>query len=523
MCGLLFALSQKSSNIKYEKFEAALKEQSWRGPDNFQIYESREKHLKAGHVRLSIVDQSERSNQPYINREHGLIYNGEIYNYVELSRKYFDGEAIPSDTLFLFRFIERFGTKKLNELEGMFAFVFFNINAPHDFICARDIFGIKPLYIHNSPENIIISSESTSIESIVKTGYDEISLVESVYLRSHCPGFSFINRVHEVDTGSAMEMKKGELKSIKYEKPLGEIYVENDDTLEKRLVDSVKAHQMGESQITTMISSGVDSSLVSMFADKASKLYSIGTNDVNEFTTAKETASILGKELVQVVVTQEKIEEKWLELVALKREPLLVPNEALINIICNSFDDKTKVVLTGEGADEIFMGYTGIFREILSGQIKGHKSFYDRYSYTKTKDNIQKDLGRFDQWNRETNGEELNIKTARNFFLNFHMRVLLRRMDFASMTASKEARTPFLNRNILSYANTLNVEKLMEGEGKAPLRRLLANSKLKHVSRLQKRAFSITKHSAIQKDEYGEFRNIIKYQLEKIKDPNHVS
>ena len=91
------------------------------------------------------------------------------------------------------------------------------------------------------------------------------------------------------------------------------------------------------------------------------------------------------------------------------------------------------------------------------------------------------------------------------------------------MTASKEARTPFLNRNILSYANTLNVEKLMEGEGKAPLRRLLANSKLKHVSKLQKRAFSITKHSAIQKDEYGEFRSIIKYQLEKIKDPNHVS
>ena len=160
MCGILLHYS-KASNIDESKFIKALTLQNHRGPDNLNFKKISD-NLIFGHVRLSIIDLSKNSNQPFINQKtnNNLIFNGEIYNYIELKEKLIsDGINFSStgDTEVLLKYIEKYGIDGIEKFNGMWAFAI-HLSQKNQIILSRDRFGKKPLYYFQDDKNFIASS-----------------------------------------------------------------------------------------------------------------------------------------------------------------------------------------------------------------------------------------------------------------------------------------------------------------------------------------------------------------------------
>ena len=170
MCGILVSYS-KSQLIDIDNFRKSLELQKHRGPDNTGVISVSDK-LIIGNVRLSITDLSKNSNQPMVSdiTSNIISFNGDIYNYVEL-RDYLKKKGVSffsnGDTEVLLKYLELKGTRGITELNGKWAFVFYN-KRENKLIVSRDRFGKQPLYYYNDNETIIFSSEVKSIYNLLK-------------------------------------------------------------------------------------------------------------------------------------------------------------------------------------------------------------------------------------------------------------------------------------------------------------------------------------------------------------------
>ena len=170
MCGILFSYS-KNKLIDINNFRKSLELQKHRGPDNTGIIRVSDE-LIIGNVRLSITDLSKNSNQPMMNDQTSNIisFNGDIYNYIEL-RDHLKNKGInfisSGDTEVLLKYLELKGIHGITELNGKWAFVFYN-KKENKLIVSRDRFGKQPLYYYNDKETIIFSSEIKSIYHLLK-------------------------------------------------------------------------------------------------------------------------------------------------------------------------------------------------------------------------------------------------------------------------------------------------------------------------------------------------------------------
>ena len=510
MCGILFLKKKgKLSSEDIKNFRFALEKQTWRGPDNTSFYLSKHNDWIIGHNRLSILDLSENGNQPYESFDNVISYNGEIYNYQELVQKYNLKMKTSCDTELVSFLANKSGNEYIKELEGMFAYV--SINKKNgEWQAARDIFGIKPLFYYVDNQITVIGSEPSSIASILNSSLDLISFQEWELFRRPCPGHTFFKDVKELLPGNVMKFINDRLTIERYDNELEKIYKKTNRSLYELLNESVKQHQLADCPITTMLSGGVDSTLITYFANNAPDAFSIGSNSFNEFKLARLTVKLLNKKLNEINLEEDLLKIVWQQLTELRGEPLSVPNEASIFTLCKSIPKKTKVVLTGEGADEIFMGYSRIVKDIITKKIKNKNEFFVRYSYKKINKKEIKVSERFINWESKYCGEIFDVQYVRKFFLKFHMLNLLRRMDFASMAASKEARTPFLTRNILSFANNLSEKFLTRKRTKEDLRLILDQIGMFHISNSEKVAFSAKTNKENNFEHYIQFRkNII--------------
>jgi len=170
MCGILLSYS-KSQLIGIDNFRQSLELQKHRGPDNTGVLRVSDEMI-IGNVRLSITDLSNNSNQPMINDETSSIisFNGDIYNYIEL-RNYLKNKNINffsnGDTEVLLKYLDLKGIDGIKELNGKWAFVFYN-KKENKLIVSRDRFGKQPLYYYKDKEMIILSSEIKSIYNLLK-------------------------------------------------------------------------------------------------------------------------------------------------------------------------------------------------------------------------------------------------------------------------------------------------------------------------------------------------------------------
>jgi asparagine synthase (glutamine-hydrolysing) len=475
MCGILFVQTERRGHFAARQVERALQRQSFRGPDAQALLELAPESTWMGHNRLAIVDPLPRSNQPFVledGRWH-IVFNGEIYNHVDLRRKHRLDERMTlrtnSDTETLLAGYALMGERFLDELEGMYAFVIVDKRSG-EWLAARDPMGIKPLYLAQAGWGTAIASEPSALALLTGASVEEASLHEWRLIRRPTPGHSFFQGITELMPGDRLHSNGRTTRGWQWE-PASQPFDQAD--FDALLTQVVRDHEMSDVDNVALLSGGIDSALI-LALSRIARTYSAGLKDSNEFEAADETARALDRQCVPVQIDEGGLAQRWRDLARLRGEPLSVPNEALIHAACEAMAPTEKVVLTGEGADELMFGYDRIFAWATQCTARGEAldlvKFLRLYGYS---DELDPGL-RLHAWITELAQGRTVLEFVEDFFWRLHLTGLLRRMDFASMAAHKEARVPFADRRLarMCYRQQADL-KISGNESKRPLREML--------------------------------------------------
>lgn len=372
MCGF----TGFTGNIKNQKkvIEAMNEKIIHRGPDSDGFF--MDDTIALGFRRLSIIDL-EGGSQPIFNEDKTkvIVFNGEIYNFLEIKKELINlGHEFKTraDTEVILHGFEEWGEKVLDKLRGMFAFCIYDLNTKDVFI-ARDFFGIKPMYYTLVDGNIIFASEIKSIlehPSVVKE-LNEEALANYLTFQYSVPPETLFKGINVLLPGSYLKFKDGEIEITKYWNPYFEVnedltFDECVDKIDEVFLNSVKAHKISDVEVGSFLSSGVDSSLVAA-CYQGDKAFTVGFDydGWSEIDVAKDLAEQIGVEHYSKVIS---IEEFWNAIPIVQYHmdlPLADPSCISLYFANKLASEHVKVVLSGEGADELFGGY-GIYREPLS-------------------------------------------------------------------------------------------------------------------------------------------------------------
>ncbi|MFM0499393.1 asparagine synthase (glutamine-hydrolyzing) [Paraburkholderia caffeinilytica] len=507
MCGLIFLQQNSERPVSRERFETALNAQSWRGPDAQQIIVENEGQFLLGHNRLSIIDPVARSNQPMRSAcgRYLMVFNGEIYNHLDLRKSLKVNFKTTSDTETIIEGFARHGIDFLSRLDGMFALVIYD-SEHKNWLAARDPFGIKPLFIYRSDDMVALGSEAAVVASLVNARPCDRSIEEWKLIRRPVPGASFFIDVDEVKPGTIVQAS-GVV--TQYWKRTPSVETFSDSQFQELLSASVRTHELSDVSNVALLSGGLDSAVITALSS-VQRTYTVGLNENNEAEGAMETARHLEREVVVRKVSSDQLIESWRKLTRLRGEPLSVPNEGLIYLACKSMSDDEKVVLTGEGADELLFGYDGIYRWSTMGKWEGVRDFLDRYGYSDT----TAVSDRLTQYIETIRAGKTLTEFVEDFFYDLHLPGLLRRMDFASMAASKEARVPFVNKSLVNYMYRRPASlKITATQSKIPLRTVAESFGLRGALDRKKIGFSASLGRADRKKEYAFFQKLMLEEL----------
>tara|TARA_A100001388_G_scaffold182021_1_gene136339 strand:- start:8042 stop:9604 length:1563 start_codon:yes stop_codon:yes gene_type:complete len=507
MCGFLVYFKNVNSNqeyITYEKFKKESLNIAHRGPDSNSTINYQNKAFFC-HYRLSIIDRSPSSNQPFFSicKRYILCFNGEIYNYKLLAKKYFPTESIKGDTELLMKLLINYPADDfIHEIEGMFSCVFFD-TLKNSYIALRDRFGIKPLYYSLDEKYAFFCSESYPISKLINSKIDEVSINELKSFRRPTPGYSFFDNVYECLPGKLIE--KNKIRNWSRSSP--EVLSDNfsHDELFDRINYVFNLNTIGDVPHCSFQSGGIDSSLISLLT-KPDIVYSIGMESDNELEASRKVAKKLGIKIFDFEVNVEDFNFLLKSYLEIKKEPVSVPNEILIFKLCKEMNLSNKFFLSGEGADEMFFGYDKIFRwSREKGNIKDNDQFLDefisKYCYSEKAFKSE----RFIKFCYQlfTKGEN-RTDFIEDFFLDFHLPGLLARADRASMAAGIEARVPFCSQTICNYMYRRPYEIKIKGKfSKLPLRKILEKSALDFVLKTPKIGFRTLMPGLNQKETYN--------------------
>ncbi|HNZ98102.1 asparagine synthase (glutamine-hydrolyzing) [Ruminococcus sp.] len=366
MCGIVgFTNNIDNTDEVLEKMMDRIRH---RGPDAEGKYIDDD--IALGHRRLSIIDISSSGDQPIFNEDNSLviIFNGEIYNYKDIREKLVEAGhcfRTNTDTEVLIHGYEEYGEKLLNMLRGMFSFVIWDKNKKELF-GARDFFGIKPMYYANMNGTLMFGSEIKSfLEHPNFTKELNTTTLENYLTFQYSPtSETFFKNVYKLPPAHYFRFKDGKFEAKRYwdvkfnadGKPQLDEWV---NMISDTFHNSVEAHKIADVEVGSFLSSGVDSSYVAAIAD-VDKTFTVGFGSdekYNEIGWAKNFSAAIGKENTSKVITPE---EYWDSLSMIQYhmdEPLADPSAVALYFVCNIASEKLKVVLSGEGADEIFGGY----------------------------------------------------------------------------------------------------------------------------------------------------------------------
>ncbi len=366
MCGIVgFTNTINDSNVVIGRMMDRIRH---RGPDAEGKYVDGD--IALGHRRLSIIDVSSQGDQPIFNEDGSLVlvFNGEIYNFQEIREKLVAAGHIfktKTDSEVLIHGYEEYGEKLLDKLRGMFAFVIWDKNKKELF-GARDFFGIKPLYYAQMNNTFMFGSEIKSFldHPDFKKELNERVLENYLTFQYSPTEETFFRNVYKLPPAHYFRLSGGKLEIKRFwdvhfspdEKPdLNEWVNRISDTFH----DSVKAHKIADVEVGSFLSSGVDSSYVAAIAD-VDKTFTVGfgkDEKYNEIGWAKEFSKAIGKENNSKVISGEEYWDSLAKIQYHMDEPLADPAAVALYFVCNIASEKLKVVLSGEGADEIFGGY----------------------------------------------------------------------------------------------------------------------------------------------------------------------
>lgn len=376
MCGIIGYIG--NSQISEKNFNSARDLIYHRGPNwgDTKIYKKLNQYIYFGHRRLSIIDITKSSNQPFEFKNLSLIFNGEIYNYIELrgllqkkGYKFFTS----GDTEVLIKSIHCWGKKVFNYLDGMWSFACIN-KTNGDILISRDRFGEKPLYYFKNNDTFVFSSE---ISPILKLCPDSNNINYNSILRFCINGYksvkkenqTFYKKIKELPSGHNLFLKQNKIKLNQYWKPVLNPdpridYKNVTENIREKLINSLKQKLRSDVKLAFTLSGGIDSNSLVSIAKQ------ILNYDVHAFSILNKNKSYEEKKFINKSVNKLNINHQYIELennnfikeitniIAQRKMPILTISHYLYGKLTKSMSDKGfKVVLSGYGADEIFTGY----------------------------------------------------------------------------------------------------------------------------------------------------------------------
>ena len=524
-----------------------------RGPDDESFYS--DDHVAMGFRRLSIIDL-ESGRQPMKNEDGTLVltFNGEIYNFPSLREELIArGHRFQtnSDSEVLVHGYEEYGKELPKKLRGMFAFVLWD-SKTQTLFCARDIFGIKPFYYYKRDHDFFFASEIKSFlahPDFIKE-FDE-SLLPTWLCYEYLPmDRTFFKNVYKLPGAHSLTYRAGEIKieryfEFEYEIQKGLSIDEWARKIKEVFSESVRAHRISDVEVGCFLSSGVDSSLVAYEVSKNAspmkdqtdpvKTFSVGFADerFSELADAKEFAAAVGLPNFQNRVSASEFFEATSAIQYMMDEPLPNPSEVPLYFLAREAAKQVKVVLSGEGADELFGGYPMYLAEwhqarfarwcpkfirkalyslaktfhirgehFLRESLKTPAERYPRVHYNYTKDSCQKIL-------REPIDAPDPIVYSESYFAHAAQKGwpsptamqyadlfvwmaydILQKADRMSMAHSLELRVPFLDREVLKLAFRLPQKMRAHGSTTKAALRHAASELPKKTSGMKKKGFA---------------------------------
>ena len=371
MCGFTGFLDVSKKNfIDYQSIlNQSSKDIFHRGPDESKNLVLNENGIYLNFQRLSFLDLSENGSQPMFSKSkrYILLFNGEIYNYLELKNK------IPisdnSDSRILLEYIEFFGISNfLQNVDGMFSIVLIDLNLKKVFFIS-DFFGQKPLYYFLNEDLLYFSSDLRTSKNHPNLSQDiDNESINLFFRKNYIPApytiyknfkkitpnqiieISFNNKIKLLNKNNYFHLSKNRNKP----------FIKND--LKKLLNESVYEHLNSDVEIGTFLSSGVDSSLITSIASKKnhkikSFTLSFKENKFDESVTASKIAQSLKIENIKVNFDDNNLEEKVFETANIFSEPFSDSSQIPYHELCRYSSNYVKGVLSGDGGDELFGGY----------------------------------------------------------------------------------------------------------------------------------------------------------------------
>ncbi len=515
MCGIAGIIGGNASAYT-AAVEAMVTALHHRGPDEFGQYAFDNAVL--GHARLSIVDINS-GQQPMVTADGrvAISFNGEIYGYQSVRKKLNYDYRTHSDTEVLLALYRTYGTEMMAHVPGMFAFAIWDEDRQQLF-CARDRFGEKPFYYALGPSGeLIFASE---IKAILATGLvePEVDLEAVAYYLHRAyvhPSNTIYSNIYTLPPGYQLLYKEGDLYVERYWRvPVTGPSIGLADAKEK-LIDlmavAVNKQLVADVDVGAFLSGGLDSStVVASAVNQGSSLTTLsyrfdGELDEGEF--AKMVANQYKTNHIELYDDNIDVPSLMLRMAEVYDEPFADSSSFPTYLICRKAREHLKVVLTGDGADELFGGYVGRYRPLFHRAAMGDKSaleqlatflFYTLLRRTVAKQNEEvayRAIGSKMALKQRTitqgvndvydvfTGDELaqyglSLKLKKSDFdvegglndafkadaLDYMAGDILVKVDRASMASSLELRAPFLDKDLAEYALSLPADLKIDGK-----------------------------------------------------------
>ncbi len=500
MCGILSLIGKDASKASVEH---ALDTLAHRGPDDRGSMAFGNAVL--GQTRLAIIDLSPSGHQPMKDNTKNIAvtFNGEIYNYKELrSELELKGHTFStnSDTEVILKAYQEYGAECPKKLDGMFAFVIWDEEKQQAFM-ARDRFGKKPLFYAHTPEGALaVGSEIKALKAAgVVTEIDPQGIDAYLALMYVPPWRTVYKNVHPILGGQCATYKDGNLSIQTYwsleRKPVTISYADAKEEVRRLFSDAVKKRMIAaDVEVGAFLSGGIDSSLVTAYAQnvlgRPLQTFSLGYGDlIDELPFAEQLAKKVGTNHRTLQASADLIHE-FEAAVAYFDEPHGDPADFPQHLLSQETAKYVKVALSGEGGDEMFLGYGRYFsywhtnklsrlrNMLFSNQYKDFLKNSTVFPLSLRK-NLEKDPAHI--W-----GEPIDklvqgfsgsaVEKMDMFDITTHMQgQLLTKVDEMGMMHGLEVRCPFLDYKLAEFAFNLPTEYKTDGTvGKLILKDLLA-------------------------------------------------
>ncbi len=500
MCGICGEFRFNKSQFDDVKLTKLMDSIASRGNDSKGTY--KEKNIFLGHHRLSIIDTSDKSNQPMKINDLVIIFNGVIYNYKKLRKNLISkGHVFNSsgDTEVIIRLYIEYGSECINYLDGVFSFAIYDIKKNNLFL-ARDRIGIKPLYYTlDNNEFRFSSSMNGLINRNEKPQINPIALHYQFTLHSVVPApHTIISGIHKLEPGHTLKITQSgesylnkyfDINEVEIKDHKEQEIIERSTYLLKKAVE--KRVNIADVPVGILLSGGLDSSLITSLAKKFKEqidTYSIGFNTVNEevgneFYYSDLVAKDFKTSHIKYKINDDELFNNLDLVISNMSEPMFSQDSSAFFLLSNRVSKHNKVVLSGQGADEVFGGYFW-YEQIMNEKILNEIDTLSKYYFDRSFHNYNNIINNkyvasnyvHDDISRTMNEMNPSLSTLDKVFrLELSMFIIddpVKRVDNMTMSHALEARVPFLDIDLITFMLSVEGSSKIKNTSKYYLKKL---------------------------------------------------